>query len=121
VKLAAARKREGQYAYEQGKGWRRTLVRSLTESGKSDTAVKRPESLFAKDEVQRMGSVTVLGNVERVGHRVNLGLETDLDDLHRADDENGFRHSGSETSCDEEGEINVLDTETKERTTYRGR
>ena len=44
-----------------------------------------------------MGGVAVFGDVERVGHRVVLGLESDFDDFHGCDDHDCFGYSGAET------------------------
>ena len=49
-----------------------------------------------------MRGVAVLGHVERVRHRVDLGLQPNLDDLHRAHDEDGFCYTCSETGCGRE-------------------
>jgi hypothetical protein len=37
---------------------------------------------------------------ERIGKGVQLSLKSDLDDLHRRNDEDGFGSSGGETSCE---------------------
>jgi hypothetical protein len=44
-----------------------------------------------------MRGVAVFGYVEWVGHGVVLGLQSDLDDFHGCDDDDGFSDSGGET------------------------
>jgi hypothetical protein len=41
--------------------------------------------------------VAVFGHVERIGHRVVLGLETDFDDFHGGYYGYGFGYSGGES------------------------
>lgn len=75
------------------------MVGRLPEGGEGDSAVQGLGALLAKDEVESVGGVAVFRDIERVGHRVHLRLKTDLDDLHGANDRDGFRYSSSESSC----------------------
>lgn len=51
-----------------------TLVSSLPEGSERDSAVQSTETLLADDGVQSVRSIAVLWHVERVSHRVALGL-----------------------------------------------
>ena len=74
------------------------LVGGLTEGGETDTAVKGAEALLADDGEGAVGGVAVLGNVKGVGHRVALGLKTDLDHVHGGHDQDCLCHTGKQTS-----------------------
>jgi hypothetical protein len=70
----------------------------LAKGGEGDTAVEGSGPLLFQDEIESMGSVAVFGNVERVGHRMLLGLQPNLYDLHRAHDRHGFGSTRTQTS-----------------------
>lgn len=74
------------------------LVTGLAQGSESDTTVEGAETFLANDGEGAVGSVAVLGQVERVGHGVALGLETDLDDVHGGHDEDSLGHTSEETS-----------------------
>jgi hypothetical protein len=78
----------------------RCLICRLPECREGNSAVEGPGTFLAEDEEEGVGGVAVLGDVERVGHRVDLSLQANLNDLHRAHDEDSFRDSSSETGCD---------------------
>lgn len=74
------------------------MVGGLTESGEGDSTVESSGTFLSKNEIQSVGGISIFGNVERVGHRVHLSLQSNLDDLHRTDDGDSFSDSSSETS-----------------------
>ena len=67
-----------------------TLVRSLTQRGKRDSAVERLHALLANDGVHGVASVAVPWRLKRVGERVLLSLQTNLHDFHRRHNRNSF-------------------------------
>jgi hypothetical protein len=75
----------------------------LTEGGETDSAVEGTETLLADDGEGAVGGVAVLGDVEGVGHRVALSLETDLDHVHGSHDQDGLSDTSQQTSF--EGKI----------------
>src|SRR5579859_7522865 len=50
------------------------LIGSLSYSGESNTAIQSAESFFFDHSICSMCGVAVLGHIERIGHRVVLGL-----------------------------------------------
>lgn len=70
-----------------------SLVRSLSQSRQTDTAIQRTDALLLDDSVQRMRRVSVLWNIQRVGHGVVLRLQPDLDDLHGRHNGHGLGHA----------------------------
>ena len=73
------------------------LVAALAQCGQRDAAVQRADALLLHNRVQRVRRVAVLGDVERVRHRVVLSLQPDLDDFHWRHDGDSFGYAGRET------------------------
>lgn len=92
------------------------LVASLSEGGERYSAVERADAFFA-DNLSRglatsefarfwlktyakksVACISILGDVERIGHRVVLSLKTDLDDLHGRDDRNSLGDTSGQPS-----------------------
>ena len=71
---------------------------TLSQCSERDSTVQSTETFLLDNGKQGVARVAVLWNVEWVGHRVVLGLQTDLDDLHWCDDGNSFGDTGCETS-----------------------
>ena len=69
------------------------LVGSLAESGEGDAAVEGRWAFFFDHGVEGVGGVAIFGNVERVGHAVVLGLESDFDDFHGCNDSYSFGYT----------------------------
>jgi hypothetical protein len=75
-----------------------TLVGRLPQSRQADSPVERREPFLLDDPVHRMSGIAVLWHFERIRERVQLGLEPDLDHLHRGHDEDGFSRSRQQSS-----------------------
>lgn len=73
----------------------RTLVSSLSESSKTDSAIESAETFFGDDTIHGVRRITVFWNLERIGQRMRLRLQSDLDDFHGCDDRDGFSRSSS--------------------------
>lgn len=74
------------------------MIGGLTESGEGDSTVESSGTFLSEDDVESVGGISIFRNVERVGHGVNLSLQSNLDDLHRTNDGDSFGDSSSETS-----------------------
>ena len=77
------------------------LVGALAEGRERHAAIQGSDPFFLDHGVERMRGVAVLRNVERVGHGVVLGLQTDLHHLHRCYDGDRLGDARREPSCRE--------------------
>jgi hypothetical protein len=76
-----------------------SLVCALAQCRERNTTPQSCCALFLHHRIQGVGSVSVLWYVEGVGHGVVLRLQSDLDDFHWCNNDDGFCDTSSETSC----------------------
>lgn len=75
------------------------LVGSLSERRQRDAPVESAESFLAHDREQCVRRTAIFRCIERIGERVVLRLQTDLDHFHRIDHCHCFGDTCSETGC----------------------